>query len=132
MLTRQALSSMSASLLKLASPEQAPYVDEESAQQEQPEPYTPPQKMPELPAITAAKTLGAFGLGTMAGYGGLLGANELSKSLRNKALFTKFHPAMHALPAISGIGTVAFNHAQRALFDRMQENAEKRRVMRGQ
>jgi hypothetical protein len=128
MLTRPVLSAMSASLLKLASPEEAPYVDEESAQQEQPE----PQKRPELPALTAAKTLGAFGLGTMAGYGGLLGANELSKSLRNKPLFDKFHPVMHALPAISGIGTVAFNHAQRSLFDRMQENAEKRRVMRGQ
>jgi hypothetical protein len=129
MLTRHVLSAMSASLLKLASPEEAPYVDEESAQQEQPE----PQKMPELPAITAAKTLGSFGLGTMAGYGGLLGANELSKAMRgNKPLFDKLHPAMHALPAISGIGTVAFNHAQRALFDRMQENAEKRRAMRGQ
>jgi hypothetical protein len=128
MLTRHVLSAMSASLLKLASPEEAPYVDEESAQQEQPE----PQKMPELPAITAAKTLGSFGLGTMAGYGGLLGADRISRAMRDKALFDQFHPAMHAIPALSGIGTVAFNHAQRALFDRMQENAEKRRAMRGQ
>jgi hypothetical protein len=103
-------------------------VDEEAAQQAQPQ----PERRPTHPLLTAGKVLGAYGAGTAAGYGGLLGANALSKSLRGgQPLINKMGPAMHAIPALAGIGTVAFTHAQNSLFDRMRADEERRREMRG-
>lgn len=115
------LSAMHREFQKLAVVKEAPTsVAEEGAQQEQPQPE--PEKKPLHPALTAAKYLGAYGAGTLAGYGGMYGIQKL----RGKP----FNPqglAVHAIPALAGFGSLAFAHAQNSLFDRMKEDALKRR-----
>jgi hypothetical protein len=122
-------------LTKLADPRSAPsHVQEEEGQQlEQPQ----PQQVPPHPMLTAGKALGLYAAGTAAGYGGLLGARGVRNILRARKglppteLFQADSVLPHALPALAGIGTVAFEHAQHSLFDRMRADAEARRKLRG-
>lgn len=110
------------------------HVPEEDGQQlEQP---APKPAMPPHPLLTAGKTLGLYAAGTGVGYGGLLGARALRNVVRARKglppveLFQPTSVVTHAVPALMGIGTVAFDHAQHTLFDRMREDEAKRRAIR--
>lgn len=120
---------------KVAEARPAPsHVPEEDGQQlEQP---APKPAMPPHPLLTAGKTLGLYAAGTTAGYGGLLGARGIRNLVRARKglapveLFQPNSVITHAVPALMGIGTVAFDHAQHTLFDRMREDEAKRRALR--
>jgi len=113
------LSAMHREFEKLAVTREAPTsVAEESSQVEQPQPV--PEKKPPHPMLTAAKYLGAYGLGTVLGYGGMHGVQKL----RGKP----FSPALsRGVPLLSGLATLAFTHSQNELFNRMKEDALKRK-----
>lgn len=112
-------SAMHQTLEKLAVTREAPTsVAEESAQQEQPQPV--PEKKPPHPMLTAAKYLGAYGLGTGAGYGSMHGIQHL----RGKPFSSTLG---HGIPVLTGLAGLAFTYAQNDLFNRMKEDAAKRR-----
>jgi len=99
---------------------------EDVLQQAQPEVKEAPPQKPTHPALTAAKYLGAYGLGTGLGYGAMYGLQKL----RNKPL-EPHGLAFHSIPALAGLGGLAFTHAQNMMFERMKEDALKRREMSG-
>lgn len=86
------------------------------------------EKKPEHPLMTAAKGLGAYGLGTGVGYGGLMLAEKLKPQLRDKRLMSG--PAKHIIPAATGLGALAFQFGQDSVFKRMRRNQEEREKMK--
>jgi hypothetical protein len=123
-------------LAKLADvrPEPSHVAGEEGQQLEQP---TPEPAKPPHPLLTAGKTLGLYAGGTALGYGGLMGARAIRNVVRARKglppteLFQPDSVITHAVPALVGIGTVAFDHAQNTLFDRMRADEAKRRELSG-
>lgn len=119
-LRSQSIAAMNREFQKLA------VEDEEANQQDAMEPVD--VKKPQHPALTAAKYLGGYGAGTLAGYGGMQAGQAISKALRKgKPMVGKGSVLMHAVPAMAGLGGLAFTHAQNTMFDRMREDSVKRR-----
>jgi hypothetical protein len=114
----QTLRSMREELQKLAEP------IEPQDYQPEPAPVKPPH-----PFITMGKHIGAFSLGTLAGYGGLHGANEISKRVGGSPIVSA-PVAQLAIPAVLGLGNMIYQGWQGDMQRKMRDDSETRRSLR--
>lgn len=116
MLNSFSMYAMREELVKLAKPESV--TEDALGQQEE-------QPMPTHPLVTAAKNLGAYGVGTGVGYGGSMAADALLKKYTGQGVN---RVAMHALPVATGLAGIGFRYAQDSTFNKMRQDAAERRA----
>ena len=120
MLSLESIVSMRRAFCKLAENESV-VEDAAGQQQEQPEPKPP------HPALTAAKRLGAYGLGTGVGYSAMALGDAASKKFRGRSLGVS-PTARVAVPLLTGAAGLGFQVAQGDAFKKIREDSEKRKA----
>jgi len=93
-------------------------------------PETAPAKPPH-PFLTMGKHIGAFGLGTLAGYGGLHGVNEITKRVSKSGRpLVSASAAQMAIPAVLGLGNMVYQGWQGGMQRKMRDDSDVRRSIR--
>jgi hypothetical protein len=77
-----------------------------------------PKKLPEHPMKTFAKGVGAYGLGTGLGYGGVMAARHFYPESTSKLLRG---PGAMVLPVATGLGALLFHIGQDEGFHRIRK-----------
>lgn len=83
------------------------------------------QPLPPHPLLTAAKHVGGFGLGTLAGIGAVHGANYTSNKILGTPLITSTG-ARAAIPVLAGVGALATQVWQGGLMERLRQDSAER------
>lgn len=118
---------MHGALIKMAKSDTESIVEDVGLQQ-----MEAPEPKPTHPMLTAAKRLGAYGVGTgagiLAGKGAQMGADALSRRFGSGKPLGHGSPALRAaVPLLGGAAALTFQLAQNDAFSKMRSDSEKRR-----